>query len=94
MKLQGALLILGFVLLAKCSTANTNTNEIGDALIRAAENGNLEIVKHLMETGMKDERLIEGLSGGIGDALIQAANNGTFRGSKVLDEDRNEGMRD
>ena len=27
------------------------------------------IVKYLMETGMKNERLIEGLSSGIGDAL-------------------------
>ena len=36
----------------------------------AASNGHLEIVKYLMETGMKDEILIEGLSSRIGDALV------------------------
>ena len=36
----------------------------------AAEKGNLDVVKYLMEIGMKNERLIEGLSSGMGDALI------------------------
>ena len=45
------------------------SSRIGDALGWAAKNGNLEVLKYLMETGMKNERLIKGLSSGIGDAL-------------------------
>ena len=56
----------------------------------AANNGHLEIVKYLMETGMKDERLIEGLSNRIGDALRWAAIR-KVRCGKVFDGNRNEG---
>ena len=52
----------------------------------AAEKGNLEVVKYLMETGMKNKRLIKGLSNGIGDALIRAAKNGNLEVVKYLME--------
>ena len=44
------------------------------------------MIKYLMETGMKNERLIEGLSSRIGDAIMLAAKNGNLDIVKYLME--------
>ena len=78
MKLQDVLLIF----LTECRA--TNTDQIHCALIQAAIGGNLGMVKQLIEAGIRDAKLIEGLSGGVGYASDRATKYGYWEIVKCL----------